>query len=104
MALSLSLGEPRPFRFGLVFSLHFNALPPNTAKTQTRDLNDADGNIARTRSRRVARADNENQRICEVGSRSVSLRKQACVEVGLRPTVPDEVGILFSYPLLGNDR
>jgi len=45
MALSLSSGEPRPFRFGLVFSLPFNALPPNTAKTQTRVPNDIDGNI-----------------------------------------------------------
>jgi len=55
MALGLSLGEPPPFRFGLVFSLPFNPLPPNPAKTQACDPNDAEGNIDGTRGRRVAR-------------------------------------------------
>jgi hypothetical protein len=68
MALSLSLGEPRPFRFGLVFSLPFNILRSNPAKTQARVPNDIDGNIARTRGRRVARDASVNRRISWVGS------------------------------------
>ena len=68
MALSLSLGEPSPFRFGLVFSLPFNALPPKTANTQSRVSNDIDGNIDGTRSRRVARDASVNRRISWVGS------------------------------------
>lgn len=60
MALSLSLGEPRPFRFGPVFAIHFNALPPNPAKTQTRVPNDIHANGDRTRSRRIAQDRSEN--------------------------------------------
>jgi hypothetical protein len=60
MALGLSLGEPRPFRFGLVFSLPFNALLPNPAKTQTCVPNDIDGNGDRTRGRRIAQDRREN--------------------------------------------
>ena len=71
MTLSLSLGEPHPFRFGLIFSLPFNALLPNSAKTQTCVPNDIDGNIARTRGRRVARDDSENRRIARVGSHPI---------------------------------
>lgn len=71
MALSLSLGEPRPFRFGLVFSLPFNALLPNPAKTQTRVSNDIDGNIGRTRSRRVARDASVKWQIAWVGSHPI---------------------------------
>jgi len=55
MSLSLSLGEPRSFRFGPVFLFYFNPLQPNPAKTQSRDPNDVDGNIDGTRGRRVAR-------------------------------------------------
>jgi len=68
MALSLSLGEPRLLRFGLIFLLDFNPLPPNPAKTQRRVPNDVEGNIDRTRSRRVARDASANQRIAGVGS------------------------------------
>ena len=53
MALSLSLGEPRSFRFGPVFLLDFNPLQPNPAKTQKLDPNDVDGNIDGTRSRHM---------------------------------------------------
>ncbi len=75
MALSLSLGEPHPFRFGLVFSLPFNALLPNSAKTQARDPNDIDSYIDGTRGRRVAREGSVNRRIAWVGSQPVSPRK-----------------------------
>ncbi len=54
MALSLSLGEPHPFRFGLVFSLPFNACCRTPPKPK-RVPNDIDGNIDGTRGRRVAR-------------------------------------------------
>jgi len=67
MALSLSLGEPRPFRFGVILPLDFNDLLPNPAKTQTGVLIDINGNIARTRGRRVARGANVNRRISWVG-------------------------------------
>jgi len=60
MALSLSLGEPSPFRFGPVFLLDFNPLPPNPAKTQARVLNDIDANGDRTRGRRIAQDSSEN--------------------------------------------
>jgi len=53
MALSLSLGEPRRLRFGPLFLRLFRGLTSNPAKTQTRDPNDIDGNIARTRGRRA---------------------------------------------------
>jgi len=43
MALSLSLGEPRPFRFGPLLALLFNDLLLKPAKTQTRVPNDIDG-------------------------------------------------------------
>lgn len=81
MARGLSLGEPPTFRFGLVFSLPFNALPPNPAKTQTRVPDDIDGNIDRTRGRRVARDASVNRRISEVGSLPVFLRNAAWIEL-----------------------
>ncbi|KKL80141.1 hypothetical protein LCGC14_2007710 [marine sediment metagenome] len=68
MALSLSLGEPRPFRFGPVLSLPFNDLLPNPAKTQIGDPKDNDGNVDGTRGRRVARDASVNRRIAGVGS------------------------------------
>ena len=71
MALSLSLGEPRPFRFGPLLALLFNSLPANPAKTQTRVPNDIDDNIDRTRGRRVARDANVNRRISRVGSHPI---------------------------------
>ena len=71
MALSLSLGEPRPFRFGPLLALLFNGLPANPAKTQTRVPNDIDDNIDRTRGRRVARDANVNRRISRVGSHPI---------------------------------
>ena len=55
MALSLSLGEPLPFQFCPVFSLTFNDLVPNPAKTQMPVANDIDGNMDGTQGRRVAR-------------------------------------------------
>ena len=48
MALSLSLGEPLPFRFGRLFLLYFNDLTSNPAKTQKLDPNDVDGNTTGT--------------------------------------------------------
>jgi hypothetical protein len=45
MALSLSLGEPRPFWFGPLFLRFFNGMTSNPAKTQKLDPNDVDGNI-----------------------------------------------------------
>lgn len=63
MALSLSLGEPRPFRFGPVFSLCFNDLLPSPAKTQFGDPKDNDGNVDGTRGRRVTREASVNRRI-----------------------------------------
>ena len=68
MALSLSLGEPRPFRFGSLLALLFNGLPANPAKTQTRVSNDIHANGDRTRGRRVARDASVNRRISGVGS------------------------------------
>jgi len=67
MALSLSLGEPRPFRFGPLLALLFNALLPNSAKTQARVPNDMNGNIDGTRGRRVARDASVNRRISWAG-------------------------------------
>ncbi len=71
MALRLSLGEPRLLRFGLIFLLDFNPLPPNPAKTQRRDPNDVEGNIDGIRGRRVARDGSVNRRISWVGSHPI---------------------------------
>jgi hypothetical protein len=68
MALSLSLGEPRPLRFGPLFLRIFNGLNSNPAKTQTRDPNDLDGDIDGTRGRRVTREVRVKRRISGVGS------------------------------------
>lgn len=84
MALSLSLGEPGPFRFGPVFPLYFRVLPSNPAKTRKRVPKDFDGIIARTRSRRVARDASVNRRIFGVGSRPVSLRERAWIKLRSR--------------------
>tara|TARA_A100000171_G_scaffold32856_1_gene31248 strand:+ start:146 stop:580 length:435 start_codon:yes stop_codon:yes gene_type:complete len=73
MALSLSLGEPYPLRFGPLLVLLFNGLPANPAKTQIGDPKDNDGNVDGTRGRRVARDDSVSWRIAGVGSQPVSL-------------------------------
>jgi len=90
MALSLSLGEPRPFRFGPLLALLFNGLPANPAKTQTRVPKDFDGIIARTRSRRVAREASVNMRIFGVGSRPVSLRERTWIKLRSRRNIRTE--------------
>ncbi len=71
MALSLSLGEPRRFRFGPVFLLSFNGLSSNPAKTQSRVPNDIVGNIDRTRGRRADRDACVSRRISWVGSHPI---------------------------------
>ena len=60
MVLSLSLGEPRPLRFGPLFLCFFNGLTSISAKTQTRVPNDIHANGDRTRSRRSAQDRSEN--------------------------------------------
>ena len=67
MRLCLSLGEPHPLRFGPLLALLFNGLPANPAKTLTCVPNDIDGNIARTRGRRIARDASVGWRISWAG-------------------------------------
>jgi hypothetical protein len=64
MVLSLSLGEPRPIRFGPLLTLFFNDLPAKLAKTLMHIPKDIVATLAKTRGRRVAREDSVNRKRC----------------------------------------
>lgn len=96
MALSLSLGEPRPFRFGPVFLLSFSGLLPNPAKTQTGDPKDNDGTVDGTLGRRVAREASVNRRIAWGGSHPIHSPK---------PLMTNHFGTAsVQEPRIGSDR